>query len=805
MNDREQHLENLRHELGLLDQKRAALAAQIQQLQTERNSSTVPKDGNAIHAHSPETAKIRLFRELFSGREDVFPLRFESRKSGRAGYQPACANEWRPGVCLKPKIKCAKCESREFIPVSDAVVRQHLSGKDQQGNPFVMGIYPLRTDETCSFLVVDFDKAEWQSDALAFLESCDESGVPAYLERSRSGNGGHVWIFFDEPIPAQLARKLGSFILTTAMNNRPELGFDSYDRFFPNQDHMPSGGFGNLIALPLQKAARANGNSEFIDRNFVPLSDQWSFLSAISKIGTERIVELVKTAEQEDLVLGVRAVPEEDGTVPWLLPPSRKRAERITGKNPDSIEIVLANQVYVPKVGLSPSLRNAILRLAAFCNPEFYKAQAMRMPVFDKPRIIACAEEFPEYIALPRGCADELQSLLESLAINVRISDQRNAGQTLDVSFCGELRDEQLLAGKALLKHDIGILSAPTAFGKTVLAAWLIAQRKTNVLILVHRRQLMEQWVERLAAFLGIDRSEIGQIGGGKRKRFGRIDVGVIQCLVKKGAVDDLVADYGYVIVDECHHISAKSFEDVLRACPAKYITGLSATVTRRDGHHPIIFMQCGAIRYKASDKKHAMQRPFAHKVVVRNCHDVEFKNETDFSIAGIYRELMLSNARNQQIADDVIEAYEKGRCPLILTERTQHLDLLYELLCPKIDRLVLLKGGLGKKRLREIRVKLDEWRDKPHVVLATGRYLGEGFDDPRLDTLFLAMPVSWRGILSQYAGRLHRLHDDKSEVRIYDYVDRGIPVLARMFERRLKGYEALGYALPMNDLLCGD
>lgn len=805
MNDKNLHLERLSQELALLDQKRSELAAQIQQLQAERNVSKISKSGNAINAHSSETAKIRLFREIFSGREDVFPLRFESRKSGRSGYQPACVNEWRIGVCRKPKIKCSKCESREFIPVSDVVIRQHLAGVDQQGKPFVMGVYPLRTDETCSFLAVDFDKADWQRDALAFLESCDAQCIPAYLERSRSGNGGHVWIFFDEPIPAQLARKLGSFILTTAMNSRPELGFDSYDRFFPNQDRMPSGGFGNLIALPLQKAARANGNSEFIDRNFVPLSDQWSFLSAICKIRTERIVELVKTAEQEDLVLGVRTAPEEDGTAPWLLPPSRKRTERISGANPDSIEIVQANQIYVPKTGLSPSLRNAILRLAAFRNPEFYKAQAMRMPVFDKPRIIACAEEFPEHIALPRGCADDLRSLLESLNIKVRTSDQRNAGQPLEVSFCGELRDEQLLAGKALLKHDIGILSAPTAFGKTVLAAWLITQRKTNVLILVHRRQLMEQWVERLAAFLGVDPSEIGQVGGGKRKRFGRIDVGVIQSLIKKGVVDDLVADYGYVIIDECHHISAKSFEDVLRACPAKYITGLSATITRRDGHHPIVFMQCGVVRYKTSDKKHAMQRPFAHKVLVRNCHDVEFKNETDFPITGIYRELMLSNSRNQRIADDVIEVYEKGRCPLILTERTQHLDILYELLCPKIDRLVLLKGGLGNKRLKGIRTKLDEWRDKPHVVLATGRYLGEGFDDPRLDTLFLAMPVSWRGILSQYAGRLHRLHDDKREVRIYDYVDQGISVLAHMFERRLKGYEALGYALPMDDLLCGD
>ncbi|RLA38933.1 MAG: restriction endonuclease subunit R [Gammaproteobacteria bacterium] len=736
-------LEELQEQQASLDQQRAEVIAEIRQLQDQVKSeeAVVPQSG--IHSHSSEADKLHLFRKLFAGREDLFPLRFESRKSGRSGYQPACRNEWRPGVCHKPKVKCAKCECREFIPIYDGVIRQHLSGEDDQGKPFVMGIYPLQKDETCLFLAVDFDKSEWQSDARAFLDICDELSVSAYLERSRSGNGGHVWIFFDERIPAALARKLGSFILTTAMNRRPELGFDSYDRFFPNQDRMPSGGFGNLIALPLQKSARANGNSEFVDPSFTPYLDQWSFLFNIRRIKKAQIIELVKEAERDDLVLGVRVAPDDDNTVPWLLPPSRKRTQAISGQNPDSIEIVLANQIYVPKEGLSPSLRNAILRLAAFRNPEFYKAQAMRMPVFDKPRIIACAEEFPEHIGLPRGCVEDLKNLLKSVSIKMTISDQRNAGQPLKVSFLGKLRDEQLLAGNALLKHDIGILSAPTAFGKTVLASWLIAQRKTNVLILVHRRQLMEQWIERLSTFLGLEQKEIGRIGGGRRNVSGRIDVGVIQSLNKKGVVDDLLAGYGYVIVDECHHISAKSFEDVMRACPAKYITGLSATVTRRDGHHPIVFMQCGAVRYKAHDRAHAMQRPFEHKVIVRNCTDVEFNAETEESISEIYRKLMLNQQRNRRIASDVVADYENGRSPLILTERTQHLEILFELLESKIDRIVVLKGGLGKKRLRVIMDNLHSWKNEPHVVLATGRYLGEGFDDPRLDSLFLVMPVS--------------------------------------------------------------
>ncbi|VGO22572.1 TOTE conflict system archaeo-eukaryotic primase domain-containing protein [Pontiella sulfatireligans] len=795
MSEREEQLEKLNRELAELDRRRCGLVAEIGKLQA--SGEKIPVSGRVVSRFSPEE-KIQLFRNLFSGRDDVFPRRFESRKSDRSGYQPVCKNEWRTGVCFKPKVKCAKCEHREFVPVSDEVVRQHLSGKDEEGKPFVMGIYPLMQDETCSFLAADFDKAEWKKDASAFLDVCAELEVAAYLERSRSGNGGHVWLFFEEAVPAGLARKLGSFILTKAMEARPELGFDSYDRFFPNQDRMPTGGFGNLIALPLQKAARADGNSEFVDRAFEPFPDQWEFLSNVRKVQNAKVVEWVKAAEQDDLILGVRTAPDEEDRTPWLMPPSRNSSMKISGKHPASVDIVLGNQVYVPKEGLSPSLRNAILRLAAFRNPEFYKAQAMRIPVFNKPRIIACAEEFPEYIGLPRGCMDELAVLFESLFIEVRISDQRMEGRPLDISFYGELRDEQLLAGKALLKRDIGVLSAPTAFGKTVLAAWLVAQRKTNVFIVVHRRQLMEQWVERLSVFLGLERKDIGQIGGGKRKISGLVDVAVIQSLNKRGVVDDLVAEYGFVIVDECHHISAKSFEDVLRACPAKYVAGLSATVVRRDGHHPIVFMQCGAVRYRAHDKKHAMQRPFDHKVVVRPCEHVAFPEEGDLAITEIYRMLMESDARNACIAEDVVAAFEEGRSPLILTERTRHLEILREMLEPEIERLVVLKGGLGKKKLAEITAKLSEWKDFPHTVLATGRYLGEGFDDPRLDTLYLAMPVSWRGVLSQYAGRLHRLHDSKSEVRIFDYVDQGHPVLARMFERRLKGYEALGYSLPV-------
>ena len=432
-----------------------------------------------VNQTSPSQAKIALFRSLFRGREDVYPRRFESRKTGKAGYAPACANEWVRGICEKPRIKCAECPNRRFLPVTDEVIRWHLCGYDPEGQPFVAGVYPLLQDETCFFLAVDFDKAGWREDATAFLEAARRLTLPAALERSRSGRGAHVWFFFEEAIPAALARRLGSHVLTETMDSRPDIGLDSYDRLFPSQDTMPQGGFGNLIALPLQKGPRQQRNSVFLDDDFVPWGDQWAFLASVPKIGRAHVESIVHEAERHGRILGVRLPPQDDGDdEPWTTPPSRYRKEApVVGELPKTLEVVLANQIYIAKEGLHPGLRNRLLRLAAFQNPEFYKAQAMRLSTYDKPRVIACAEDHPQHIGLPRGCLDDLRQALTDVGVGTVIRDERYAGRPLDVTFQGELRPEQKVAANAMLAHETGVLAATTAFGKTVVAAWLIAQR----------------------------------------------------------------------------------------------------------------------------------------------------------------------------------------------------------------------------------------------------------------------------------------------------------------------------------------
>lgn len=680
---------------------------------------------------SPAAAKIGLFRSLFQGRTEVYPRRFESRKTGKSGYQPACGNEWVRGVCEKPRIKCGECPHQRWLPVTDDVIRWHLSGVDDRGQTFVMGVYPMRLDERCWFLAADFDGEDWATDARAFLETCGRLNIPAALERSRSGNGGHVWIFFADAVPAVLARKLGAHVLTEAMESRPEMGFRSYDRFFPNQDTLPKGGFGNLIALPLQKAAREQGNSLFIDAALEPYADQWAFLNGIGRLQFSQLTQLVREAEGRGRVINVRFAPPEDEAdpQPWTLSPSRRSTQIPQGPMPAKLELILADQIYLPKQQLSPTLRNALLRLAAFQNPEFYKAQAMRLPTYDKPRIIACAEEHAEHLGLPRGCLEEALALLHALKIEVSLRDERFAGHSTDLKFIGKLRDDQQEAGDALLRHDTGVLSATTAFGKTVIAAWLIAQRGKNTMVLVHRSQLLEQWVERLSHFLGLPTKEIGRWGGGKKNLTGRIDVALMQSLVRKGVVNDLVADYGHVIVDECHHLSAQSFELIVRRAKAKFVTGLSATVTRKDGHHPIIFMQCGPIRHRVDALLQAAERPFAHEVLVRPTGFLP-QGEPDSDQRKEFQRLCdavaKNDTRNRIICEEILRAVKAGRNPIVLTERTEHLEKLVEGLRSEIAHVIVLQGGMGKKALRSALDQLNSIpADEGRVVVATGRFVG--------------------------------------------------------------------------------
>jgi len=766
---------------------------------------TQNKDSETVLcSRSSPPEKIKLFMSLFRGRNDVYAKRWQNKK-GQSGYSPVCLNEWVYGLCCKPKVKCSECRNKKYPVVSPEVIDKHLRGTD------VFGLYPMLPDETCYFLAIDFDGGSWEKDVSVIRDICTQKNIPLAVERSRSGKGAHVWFFFETKIRAALARKFGTALLTHAMGKRHELAFQSYDRLFPNQDTLQKSGLGNLIALPLQLKARQANNTVFVDENFQAYPDQWSFLHSIRRLSENEmnhyILDLCDGNELGDL-----RQSEDDEGKPWEKRSVSRKLER--SDFPAMIEVTKANMLYLKKDGLSQKALNTIKRLAAFKNPDFYKAQAMRLPTYNKPRIISLSYETLEYLGLPRGCDVDLIEFLESHKVQTECIDETCHGNQIDVEFKGELKDEQIEAVETLLYHDTGVLSATTGFGKTVIGAKLISVRKVNTLVLVHTRQLLEQWKERLHQFLTIkeslpeednrkkgrkkSRSIIGQIGSGKNTLHGIIDIALMQSLVRDNEVKECVRDYGMVIVDECHHVPAFSFEKILKNVHAKYVYGLTATPVRQDGHHPIIFMQCGPVRYTVDARKQADKRPFEHYVIPRFTpfRKPVSQDEKEWSMGEIYTEISTSEIRNKIIVDDIVKSVEEGRNPLVLTERTAHVKILADTLKDFIPSIITLTGSMSAKERKAAMEKLAQTPlEKSIVLVATGRYVGEGFDEPRLDTLFLTMPVAWKGTVQQYAGRLHRSYQHKKEVQIYDYVDIHIGVLERMYQKRLKGYAAIGYA----------
>jgi superfamily II DNA or RNA helicase len=742
-----------------------------------------------VRAPEPEISrlstdqKVSLFRRLFRGRTDVYPIRWVGKTSDKSGYAPACANEWRAGVCEKPRIKCGDCGQRLLIPLSDSVIYKHLAGEH------TVGVYPLLEDDSCYFLAADFDEADWREDARAFMQSCEELGVPAALEISRSGNGAHAWVFFAGRVSARDARRLGAALISHTCARTRQLKLESYDRLFPNQDSMPKGGFGNLIALPLQKWPRESDCSVFVDKALHPYADQWAFLATVQTMAAHDIEPTILRATGGVHPLDVTFIDDEDMATPWKR--DGGQTHRLVGTMPTSLSLTLANFIYFEKAQLPQALANRLIRLAAFQNPEFYKAQAMRMSVWDKPRVIGKAENFPQHIGLPRGCLDAALALLRDNSIACDLRDERVGGEPIDVSFVGTLRLDQAAAVAAMLRHDAGVLCAPTAFGKTVVAAAMIARRGVNTLVLVHRTELLKQWQERLQAFLGVGKGAVGTIGGGKAKPTGKIDIAVMQSVSRQGEVNPLVENFGQLIVDECHHVGAASFDAILKRSKARYVMGLTATPIRRDGQQPIIFMQCGPIRHTAA-------RPAAapHDLaVLPRSRFARIDLPTEAGIQDVFRHLANDQARTEAIAAEVRDAFRQGRKVLVLTERTEHLNAIGAALAGQGLEPYVLHGRLSKKLRAALVADLNALPpDAARVLLSTGKLVGEGFDHPPLDTLVLGMPVSWKGTLQQYAGRLHREHIGKTDVRIIDFVDTGHPALLRMWDKRQRGYRAMGY-----------
>ena len=781
----DQELQSIEEELAVIDQRKAELLQRQSHLFAQQQS-LIPVITQPEPISLTTQQKVELFINLFQGREDIYAMRWEN-KQGRSGYSVACANEWQRGICNKPKVKCGECNYRKYLPLDKRAVYDHLAGKK------TIGLYPLSTEDQCWLLAADFDKADWQQAVAAFRQVCDDWGISCAVERSRSGNGAHVWIFFEQAIAAKDARRLGFAMLDKAMDQHAGLSFESYDRLFPNQDTMPTGGFGNLIALPLQFLPRKFGNSLLINELFEAYPDQWAYLVSLPKISAKHLYEcLVRvSADNENKGQGVL----EAKVKPWERSLPVKEVQ--ISDCPESLALVIANKLYLPIAKLPQALLARLKRLASFSNPVFFKAQALRFSTNGIPRFICLAEIDRGYLALPRGCMDEVAALLEGQSITVDIEDKRDSGQRLKgMKFLGELRKDQKMAVTEICKHDVGVLQAPTAFGKTVVAIGMIHKRKVNTLILVHSRQLLDQWRERLSSFLsGVD---IGVIGAGKRKATGQIDVATYQSLInrKDNTVDEALFQYGQIIVDECHHISAPNYERLLSEAHARYVVGVTATPERLDGHQPIIFMQAGPVRHIA---KAVNQQEFERRVVTRSLYQtppLEITKVERPHIADVYRWLMTHEARNQQIVEDVLASVGERRNPILLTERREHAELLADLLGQQGVTYELLRGGMGVKARKAVANRLDDTQ----VLIATGKYIGEGFDLPRLDTLFLVMPISWKGSLAQYAGRIHRQAEGKERVIIYDYVDYSLPMLERMFRKRQRGYEALGYTITDSD-----
>jgi len=765
----DEKLADLERERNYLIKKREAIISE--NLIVQGDNTSIPITLSVNH-------KVKLFKRLFKGRSDVFANRWQNAK-GRSGYSVACHNEWIPKICNKPKVKCNECPNRKYKELDEQAIYDHLAGK------LIVGLYPLLADNLCHLLAADFDKEGWQDAVKAMAHACKQFNVPHAVEISRSGNGAHLWIFFSEPLIAKDARLLGFGLLDKAMEIYPNLSFESYDRLFPNQDLMPEGGFGNLIALPLQYQARKKGNSQFVDSNLVPYPDQWHFLSQVKKLSTEQLSKLlIQLTPQSRRVLDARP-PWEQGV--------KIRPMKIDNC-PEQITITLANHVYIKLNELPPPLIARLKRLASFSNPVFFKTQALRFSTHGIPRYITCARIEQGYLSLPRGCFDETIAILKEQEINTIIDDKRESGSKLkSIKFLGKLRADQARAVEAITKHNTGVLHAPTAFGKTVAAIGIISKRKVNTLILTHSRQLLEQWQERLKSFL--NGTEIGVIGGGKRKPTGQIDIATYQSLVNKkdNSVDPLIQEYGQIIIDECHHISAPRFEMVLNEVRAKYVLGLTATPDRQDGHQKIIFMVAGPIRHKVKTNH---SEKFEQEVVVTSLSNQPPENlinhEKRPRISDVYQWLAENSQRTQRIINDVIAQIAQGKHPLVLTERREHTEIINQLLIENKIQTVILRGAMRAKERKEATEQLAE----AQVVVATGKYVGEGFDLPRLDTLFLAMPIAWKGSLAQYAGRIHRESDGKDRVTIFDYVDSSLPMLERMFRKREKGYKAMGYQI---------
>ena len=791
LSGRESRISEINARLAQLECEKQLLREELKSLECDVVEQRVY--GTPASETLPSTVDLRiaLFCKLFRCRKDVFPIMWENAAKGTRGYSPACKNEWLRGVCNKPKVKCTNCPHRDFIPLDDSIIRRHLEGK------ITIGTYTIRDDDTCTFLAADFDKDNWQQDVLAYKKAGKEFGINIAVERSRSGNGAHAWIFFQKPVQARLARQLGTIILTRAVTERCNIALESYDRFFPNQDTIPKGGFGNLVDLPLQRWPRNNGNTVFVDDDFSPYPDQWSYLAGIHLLSKEEVSEII------DRYVLKPSIPDDanEAEVEHAATLLQDHTSRLENIYQGRVTVEFSQHLAIHLADLPSKLVAALKRLATFANPKFFEAQRLRFSTWNIPRYICCVELDGDKLILPRGLYDECLDLLGRAGAKVILVDKRHQYSNISVSFNGELLPDQIEAFQTLCNTSSGVFVAPPGSGKTGIACSLIAERKLPTLILVHRKQFVEQWKTRLSEFLGLDKTAIGVFGVQEKKRTGIIDIGMLQTISKMKNENSVIDTYGLVIIDECHHVPAVSFESVLKSISARHYIGLTATPYRKDGHQAIIHMQCGPIVTTMTEMQ--AQADLVKKAVIREttfCLPINAPPQP--AIHQIWEWLVQDQDRLRLVAMDVIEALKQKSFPLILSDRKDHLESLYIEICKNTAELIakgyILTSDTGKRErnkiLQEIKAMLTT--EQCPFLLSTGSLIGEGFDLPELSTLFLTMPLSFKGRLIQYAGRLHRASSGKREVIIYDYVDRNLALGITMFRKRLTTYRKMGYSI---------
>jgi superfamily II DNA or RNA helicase len=733
-----------------------------------------------VNMRSVPEAKLRFFLDLFRCRSDVYALRWENRRDGRSGWMPAIRGYWRKGM---------NRADAPYLPLTPDVVDQHLRGEVH------LGLYPLGDDDTCWWVAADFDKEAAMLDALAYMKAARAHKVPAALEVSQSGRGAHVWIFFAQATSAATARSIATSLLGEAFQLRGSMHLSSYDRLFPSQDVHTGRGMGNLIAAPLNGKRRQHGTTMFLDpATLEPFDDQWAYLSSIARLSPKDVTTLVRALPDPQFGHRVRRLQ---------LPTSSKIVPRPAA----IIRATFASRLTLTANDLGPAMIAAVKHAASIRNPEFDARQRARRSTWDTPRFLYSYDETVEGdLVLPRGLYGLLTDLVESAGSTLHIDDKRAIGDPHEFICSTELRSEQTDAVRRLIEEDTGVLIAPPGLGKTVIAWAAIASRATSTLVLVDRKALADQWRDRLQKHLEF---KCGQIGGGRSKTTGIIDIALLPTLARRDHIEALTAGYGFVVADECHHIAASAFFHVLNRIPAKYWLGLTATPERRDGLEDLIYHQLGS-HHVTLEGPTAGQLPSVGTDLlapdpVLYVHPTQFRytGQADPSAPGgmaeIYRALVADEARLEQIIADVLSAHTEGANILVLTTWINHLNVITERLRNAGKDVVVLSGQMKARQRREISQQLANHTadDGPLLIVGTSSFIGEGFDCPALDTLFLAAPITFKNRLVQYVGRITRPHAAKATATVHDYHDELTPVLASSLRKRATGYTKLGFPDP--------